>query len=336
MTSITTFPTARTRGTQSERRRKVSPRLTVLWLWVLVVVLYFAWEAATYRGLFAILAEWQFDRLGQDLPTFNFCLLTMALAWPALLILRRRRVTDEEAAEYARDHNIPDDELDDDAWEREAQLALFSAQDYMHFLLGFGAALGVAALVALLWTFTLPTGNEQPKTFTPSVVGGPVPQEGTARMEGSVRYGRIASFNRGILFFNRTALFAPIIPPKGSDGRVQYFVEFLPVERPDIAAGDTISHRTGILVHADLPGALVRLYRYLGYHPTEHYYVLYASAATIRWPYYIIAAQFVLGGLLFAATGLGQWRHVRKLRDDLDYYHSGEWEESAENSSPAR
>ncbi|QJU59668.1 hypothetical protein HL653_19615 [Sphingomonas sp. AP4-R1] len=336
MTSIANFPAASTRAPVPARRRRVSPRLTVLWLWVLVVVLYFAWEAATYRGLFAILAEWQFDRLGQDLPTFNFCLLTMALAWPALLILRRRRVTDEEAAEYARDHAVPDDELDDDAWEREAQLALFSAQDYMHFLLGFGAALGVAALVALLWTFTLPTGREQPKTFTPSVVGGPVPQEGTARMEGSVRYGRIASFNRGILFFNRTALFAPIIPPKGSDGRVQYFVEFLPVERPDIAAGDTISHRTGILVHADLPGALVRLYRYLGYHPAEHYYVLYASAATIRWPYYIIAAQFLLGGLLFAATGLGQWRHVRKLRDDLDYYHSSEWEESAENSSLSR
>ena len=67
----------------------MSPRLAALWLWVLVVVLYFAWEAATYSGLFAILAEWQFDRLGQDLPTFNFCLLTMALAWPALLVLRR-------------------------------------------------------------------------------------------------------------------------------------------------------------------------------------------------------------------------------------------------------
>lgn len=334
MTAIATDTAAERRFSPSKRIH-VSPRLAALWLWVLVVVLYFAWEAATYSGLFAMLAEWQFDRLGQDLPTFNFCLLTMALAWPALLILRRRHVGDREAAEFARAHGATDDDLGDEEWEREAQLALLSARDYMHFLSGFAVALGVAALVALLWTLTLPTGKEEPRSFTPAALNAPAPQEGAARIEGAVRYGRIASFNRGILFFNRTALFAPIIPPQGGDGRVRYFVEFLPVERPDISAGATISHRTGILVHADLPGALVRLYRYLGYHPIEHYYVLYASAATIRWPYYIIAAQFLLGGLLFGATGLGQWRHVRKLRSDLDYYHSGEWNEQ-EITSPRR
>jgi hypothetical protein len=74
--------------TLSHRLRRTSPRLIALWVWVLVVVLYFAWEAATYRGLFAMLAEWQFDRLGQDLPTLNFCMLTMTLALPALAILR--------------------------------------------------------------------------------------------------------------------------------------------------------------------------------------------------------------------------------------------------------
>ncbi|MDO6413418.1 hypothetical protein Q4F19_03395 [Sphingomonas sp. BIUV-7] len=335
MTSIAHISPAARSDEPFWKRHRVSPRLAIMWLWVLVVVLYFAWEAATYRGIFAILAEWQFDRLGQDLPTFNFCLLTMALAWPALAILRRRTLSRDELA-ASRAHTLSDDDLDDDEWEQEAQLALFSAQDYMHFLLGFGASLGIAALIALLWTLTLPTGTEPPRSFTPGVVGGSEPQEGSARIEGAVRYGRIASFNRGILFFNRTALFAPIVPPKGSDGRVRYFVEFLPVERPDLSAGATISHRTGILVHADLPGALVRLYRYLGYQPIEHYYVLYASAATIRWPYYIIAAQFLLGGLLFGATGLGQWRHVRKLRGDLDYYHSDDWNGADETPSARR
>lgn len=343
MTPATRLSSAMSARTAPDgRRRAIPPHLAIMWAWVLLVVLYFAWEAATYRGFFAILAEWQFDRLGQDLPTLNFCLLTMALAWPALAILRRRRLSKEEdrvavAHAHAHHHDLDEDERADEQWEREAQLALFSAQDYMHFLFGFAAALGIAALVAVLWTFTLPTGREPPKSFTPSALNAPEPQEGAARIEGAVRYGRIASFNRGILFFNRTALFAPILPPNGGDGRVRYFVEFLPVERPDIAAGSTISHRTGILVHSDLPGALVRLYRYLGYHPVEHYHVLYASAATIRWPYYIIAAQFLLGALLFAATGLGQMRHVRQLRSDLDYYHSGEWDEDApETRSAAR
>jgi hypothetical protein len=320
--------------TLSHRLRRTSPRLIALWVWVLVVVLYFAWEAATYRGLFAMLAEWQFDRLGQDLPTLNFCMLTMTLALPALAILRRRHLSRDEAAGARRD--VPDDDLDDDAWEQQSQLALLSAQDYMHFLFGFAAALGIAVIVALLWTLALPTGSGPAKSFTPSAANAPDPEEGAAQMEGAVRYGRIASFNRGILFFNRTALFAPILPPPGSDGRVRFFVEFLPIERPEINAGATISHRNGILVHADLPGALVRLYRYLGYHPAKQYHVLYASAATIRWPYYIIAAQFLLGGLLFGATGLGQLRHVRRLRDDLDYYRSADWDEAGETSSTPR
>lgn len=325
MASVTLPSAASSAPAPTGRRPRPSPRLLALWAWVLLVVLYFAWEAATYRGVFARLAEWQFDRLGQDLPTLNFSLLTLGLAWPALAILRRRRISESEhraAWEQARARNLPDDELDDEEWEREVQLAIFSAQDYMHFLFGFAAALGIAAIVALLWTLTLPTGTEPPKSFTPSSLTSPAPEEGAARMEGSVRYGRIASFNRGILFFNRTALFAPILPPPGSDGRVRYFVEFLPIERPDISNDAVVSHREGILVHADLPGALIRLYRYIGYQPIEHYYVLYASGATIRWPYYIIAAQFLLGGLLFAATALWQWRHVRKLKADLDYYNS--------------
>src|ERR1700761_3931800 len=78
-------------------------RLQLLWLWVFIVVLYFSWEAASYRGLFALIAEWEFDRLGQDLPTFNFVLLTMLFSWPALSVLRRRRARAMMAQEEDQD-----------------------------------------------------------------------------------------------------------------------------------------------------------------------------------------------------------------------------------------
>lgn len=301
-------------------------RLQLLWLWVFVVVLYFSWESAAYRGLFAIIAEWEFDRLGQDLPTFNFVLLTMLFSWPALSILRRRRaremMIDEEDQDIIDAYGGDSEEAIARAYmeqeeRRETTLALYAARDYMHYLFGFTAALWIAAIVSLLWTLTLPNSMEHPRNYAPNSLQSAKPVEGAARFNGTLRYGRIASFGRGILFARRTSLYAPLFPPRGSDGRIRYFVEFLPAERPDIRSGAMITHRTGVLVRSDLPGALIRLYRYLGYQPSTDYYVLYVSLLTMRWPYYIIAAQFMLGGLVFFGSGLWQRRHLRRLQREV-------------------
>ena len=295
--------------------------MQLLWLWVLVVVLYFSWEAASYRGLFAILAEWEFDRLGQDLPTFNFCLLTMIFGWPALLILRRRRVKELDARDAAAERAL---EGADEAYalqmrdarlrKREGALALLAARDYMHFLFGFTGALWFAAIIALLWTLALPNSMDNPRVYTPDSLTQPQIHEGAAAFRGTLRYGRISSFSRGILFARRTALYAPLFPPKGANPDIRYFVEFLPAERPDIHSGAVITHREGVLVRSDLPGALIRLYRYLGYHPSPRYYVLYVNLQTMRWPYYVIAMQFLMGGASFLASGLWQRRHIAKLK----------------------
>lgn len=301
-------------------------RLQLLWVWVFVVVLYFSWESATYRGLFAMIAEWEFDRLGQDLPTFNFVLLTMLCSWPALSILRRRRAREYMEQEEDQDvlfaHGGQTEEALARAYReqeqrRETTLALYAARDYTHYLFGFTAALWLAALASLLWTLTLPNSMENPRNYTPDSLHSQKPTEGAAQFNGTLRYGRIASFGRGILFARRTSLYAPLFPPQGTDGRIRYFVEFLPAERPDIRSGSIISHRQGVLVRSDLPGALIRLYRYLGYQPTPDYYVLYVSLLTMRWPYYIVAAQFLLGGLGFFGSALWQRRHLRKLQREV-------------------
>lgn len=303
------------------RRPRNGLRMQLLWLWVLLVVLYFSWEAASYRGLFAIMAEWEFDRLGQDLPTFNFCLLTMIFGWPALLVLRRRRVKDLDARDAAAERAL---EGADAAYalqvregrraKREGALALLAARDYMHFLFGFTGALWFAAIIALLWTLALPNSMDNPRVYTPDSLQQPQIHEGAAALRGTLRYGRISSFSRGILFARRTALYAPLFPPRGANPDIRYFVEFLPAERPDIHSGSVITHREGVLVRSDLPGALIRLYRYLGYHPSPRYYVLYVNLQTMRWPYYVIAMQFMMGGAAFLAFGLWQRRHIGKLR----------------------
>jgi len=276
-------------------------------------VLYFSWEAAAYRGIYAYLAEWQFDHIGQDLPTFTFGVLTTLFAWPALRLFRRRRrrrrslprnATAEQRAAYAA--------LSE---RRDYDAAIDSARDYMHFLYGFASSLAFAAAVALIWTLFLPrlAGNAQEISITDMH-----PPEGAVRMSGTVDYGRIASFSRGILLVRRSELYAPIIPAGAKNPTIRYFVEFSPDERSEIRDGASLKRRSGILVRSDLPGALVRLYRYLGYDIGAPYYVLYASSLTMRWSYYMIALQFTLGALIFLVAGLFQRKHMHERCDDYE------------------
>lgn len=320
------FPTNEWIEEEEDAPKKGRFRMQFLWLWVFLVVLYFSWESAAYRGIIAIVSEWQFDRLGQDLPTLNFTILTMLFTWPVLTILRRRRAREAryeqedqdilEAYEGLSEEGVARAYAEQEE-RRATELALFAARDYMHYLFGFTAALWIAALASLLWTLTLPNSTENPKDYTPSSLAHVQPIEGAARFNGTLRYGRIASFGRGILFARRTSLYAPLFPPRGTDGKIRYFIEFLPAERPDIRSGAIVNHREGILVRSDLPGALIRLYRYLGYQPADTYYVLYVSLLTMRWPYYVIAGQFMLGGLSFFACALWQRGHRRKLQREV-------------------
>jgi hypothetical protein len=275
-------------------------RILLLWGWTLLVVLYFAWEVVAYRGLFAVLAEWQFVHLGQDLPSFTFGALIFIFSWPVLLLVGRHS-----------HQRRPTEDISPAASEREDLLAAVqSARDYMHFLFGFAVSLTFATIVALCWTMLLPTSEAPPRQV--NVVAGD-PGEGPAIMQGTVHYGRLASFSRGILFFRRTSIYAPVMSGTGLDQPVRYFVEFLPGERADITNGGSITHRRGILVRNDLPGALRRLYDYLGYRTAPHYYILYASPLTIRWPYYLVAIQFALGAVVFVVVALLQRRRVRAL-----------------------
>jgi hypothetical protein len=280
----------------------------LLWAWVLAVVLYFSWEAVSYRGLSAFVAEWQFAHLGQDLPTFNFGVLTTLFALPALYLFRRRTSAVSGEAD-AR----PTDLTEAADARRDAEAGVDRARDYMHFLFGFALAMALGAVAALSWTLLLPRLDAAPRIV--SIAAGD-PGEGPAQLSGTVSYGRIASFSRGVLALRRTALYAPIVPPGGRDEPIRYFVEFLPTERADIRSGATITHRRGILVRNDLPGALRRLYNYLGYRTAPRYYVLYASSATIRWPYFVVAMQFAMGAFGFVVVALFQRRRLRSLERD--------------------
>lgn len=241
------------------------------WGWLVAVALALAWQAVTYRGLYPWAAEWQFARFDRDFPTLTLAGLAMLFGWPALLLRRRTARLDG---------------------------GLRVGHGSMHALFGLAAALALAALASFGWTFALPRADGAPRLLAATARSLP---DGPAVLPANVRFGRVASFGRGILLLRHRALYAPVLDAGG----IRTVVE--------LAADGTPPGRQGILVHAELPGPLVRLYGAIGYRLTARPAVLYASAATLRWPYYLAALQLALGATALLLAGWCQQQHVRRL-----------------------
>jgi hypothetical protein len=278
-------------------------RVRFLWIWVVLVVLYFLWEAASYTGLFARAAEWQLAHLGEYLPTLTFGLLVLLFGSPALLLFRRRRRRD--AADAQADPSPA-------AQEAAASAAVVGTR-FMRFLFWISGALAAAALASLLWTITLPSGGGTPREVVLGTASDRAPAEGAVRLVGVIVYKRTAAFTQGLLVMRRGARYAPVFPPGDHDNMIRYFIELAPQDHLQPRMEDAVVVRTGILVRDSLPGALVRLFRYAGYRVASPHYVLYASPLTMRWHYYVTAVEFALGALVFLIVALFQRRHVRRL-----------------------
>jgi hypothetical protein len=269
-------------------------RARLLWIWVVIVALYFLWEAASYNGLFARAAEWQLAHLGEYLPTLTFGLLVLLFGSPALLLFRRRKRAADEAP-------------------APATAVVTVGARFMRFLFWIAGALAAAALASLLWTLTLPSSSGVPRDIVLGTASDRAPSEGPARITGAIVYKRTAAFTQGLLVMRRGARYAPVFPPVEHDNVIRYFIELAPQDHVQPRMADAVVTRTGTLVRDNLPGAVVRLFRYVGYRVATPHYVLYASPLTMRWPYYVAAIEFALGALLFLIVGLFQRRHVRRL-----------------------
>lgn len=278
-----------------------------LMLWVLVVTLYFLWEAATYSGLYAWLSEVQFDRFGQYLPILTFALLVLLFASPAAWLLRRsprgaaRGSIAGKPAESAR------------------AAAIASSVNFRRILLGFAGGLGAAAIICLLWTLALP-GMAQPTRLI--AVEQPAPRpltQGPAFVRGEILYSRTSAFTQNLFSRYRSVRFAPMVPLGSEEGAIRFFVELPPTVPGAQLPTDAVTTRPGILMRDSLPGSIVRLYRYAGYKVERPYYVLYSSTLTMRWPYYVAAGQLAAAALLTLIAALIQHRHVRALtKPDAD------------------
>jgi hypothetical protein len=265
--------------------------------WVLAVVLYFLWEADRYGGLYAFLAEWQFEQLGHYFPVLTFALLVIGFGSPAAYLLKKRRRADRR--------DIPN--------RYGFEAAVSTSMNFRRSLFAFAGALAGAALVTLLWTLTLPRLAPPRAVITVGAPEAITPPLGPVTLRGQIVFTRTAVFAQNLLLTARGVRFAPIVAPGDRDQRIQYFVELLPREFGDPRAVSRLDDRTGILMRNQLPGSIVRLYRYAGYDVDRPVHVLYVSAKTLRWPYYVTAAQLAIAALVAAIAALLQHRHIRTI-----------------------
>ncbi|MGT2514678.1 hypothetical protein ACVOMT_11015 [Sphingomonas panni] len=270
----------------------------IMTLWVLVVLLYFLWEMLHYSGLYATLAEWQFDQFGQFAPTLTFVLPVLLFASPALLLLRDRHQRDDPR--YADQSPVV--------------AAHISAVRFRQFLFVVASALLSAAVVIALVALTRTADRRADRIVTADPAGVTAADSGAAKLRGTILYDRTAAFAQNLLVTRRGVRFAPIVAAGTYPAmpQIAYFVELEPRDQARMTPNERVEDRTGTLVRNNLPGSIERLYRYAGLRVTRPYYVLYNSTRTMRAPYWVVAAQLTLAGLVMLIAGLLQTVHLRR------------------------
>ncbi len=261
-------------------------------VWTGLVSLFFLWQIVQYQGVMAQFAEWQFYSFGHYYPSVTYLAIVVVLASPGLLLFLRVRHRESE--------------------QRLAEATLRSAIIFRRVVLGVAAACLVAAIATLLLLLTLPRAGGTQTRIDLSHPLLTLPHEGATTITGAVLYDRTAAFEEDLVVARRTLRFAPIVSPQSSSLDLQFFVE-LPSEA--VAQSGATSSVSGVLRRNGLPGEIVQLFRYAGYRVEPPQYVVFASEATMRWPYFKVAGELGLVALLFLLVGLFQHRRIKWLDD---------------------
>lgn len=281
--------------TQKSSGPFVSTRLLLFLLvaWTLVVVSILVWQAYVYRGFFAVIAEWQFRQWEQMFPIATIILITFLMQVPFLILIGLRMRQRRRKFGPARI---------DVVIHREKLAAL---------IVSAVSALALLAAIVLV-IVALPIGGVGDKATTiMSMRDGASHVNQQVRTRGLVRFDRIGFYDERLLITGRDLWVAPIVS-SNDDRTIRYFLE---VPRNAKASPAQVRKVTGIVRRAAVPGGLRKLYEYEGYSVPEPAYVIFASRASARWPFFNAAIDLVitaLVGLLLVLLLRGHASHITK------------------------
>jgi hypothetical protein len=285
------------------------PSRVLLPLWIILVVAFFAWQSGTYRGVVALLAEWQFNEFGVYHPLLTFLLFVLILAPLPFLFTRRRRKSAASSGSAVPSTDVV-------PVRNDLTRAVLEASRFLNLLLFTAAGCFAAAVIAAIMLLMLPTTRGPVQRLTASTTVPAVPTQGMTELRGAINYTRTSAFDEDLWFVRRNVRFAPMVDPAADPSYIRYFIELSPTDGSEDAAAS--SARQGILVADALPGELFRLYRYAGFRVAPTHYVLFRSTMTMRWPYLVWITEFAVAGLLIGLAAGVQWLRRKRLIDRTD------------------
>lgn len=283
-----------------DRQKRVAGWITIVWLGAVTAL--FGWQAASYRGLVEVLAEWQYARLGHYYPGTTFVLLCLFFSIPLLfllLVLWRR-------------------------WKREET----KSADPRTAVLGFSRRLqrfcAVTAVLAAAVAFgsfmvaLLLPGDDGPVHLIDARALEPdaVLPEGRAALRGRADLNAIVRFDEQALLLHRRLYFAPLA--SGDDTVAERARIFVEVQEMANLKSPFVPVMSGVLARGALPGDVRNLYRSAQMPLPDRSWLLYRNAAQLRWRYFMIAAQLGVIAVLLGLVARIEARRRRRLEERLE------------------
>lgn len=266
-------------------------------LWAGVCAGYFLWEAVSYRGFFARLAELQMAKFGAYAPFLTYLVLVSCAVVPALLLVWILRPS--------ADHYDANDGLG------LARLAQAKRWRLVLSTLGLAAVTASVAFAVYPMLF-LPSQNGQMQTIAISEVSAIPVKEGPARIVGG-ELGTVITVGQNWFIDDERLAFAPYRALTGSGGVARVFVELDATNGKALADLTQRPSWSGIIVEGGLPGSARSLFNAIGIGISSPYYTLYRTDYALRIGYWLQAAQWlVLAAVLGLAIILLSFR-IRRI-----------------------
>ena len=285
--------------TKNQSRSKIWRQIARAW--ILLVCGHFAWEALSYRCLYAISAEWQIANFGGYVPVLTYAFWAFLFSLPGLIIARRSRERQVKAMSLGQ----------------EFAASQAFGKRVMAFLFFAAFSLMAAAAGTALWAqFALPTMAGPVQTISLGDPNAKHPVEGPTRLVGGVT-GRPAIFGQFWFLGDKYIAYAPYLESGPTSNQSSFFVQLRYLDRKTLRAEVNAPVWNGLLVRDGLPGTIRALFRGIGYRVPDSYFTLYASEIAMRYRYWAHAIQMAIGSLLPLILALFQRRHLRKARESF-------------------
>ncbi|KEZ15278.1 hypothetical protein CP98_04514 [Sphingobium yanoikuyae] len=272
----------------------------------LLFLMLLLWSVFRGEGPVVAMGDWEFRAFGQVLPIFNvaapviICML-LGVLLDGLLTRRWRRKVEKAMLQRAMDDAAPMAAYSDGG--------VGSAGRFTRALTMVGSGLIVTALLVTAWAICLPAQSPA------AVIRGSATQAVSAPYVATgAPNGRLATtVVQDMLVTQRLTYFVPIIDP-AEPKLIRDFVEFVPDKRWNGTSVPEVDPGTSWKAYpAALPRFVHVLYSEGGYAVSPTYHVLASSPSAIQAPYWIVAMQLGLLGVMVLAAALLQRRHAHRL-----------------------